>query len=175
MANPDPKTQRARDLAAQTRRDDPEALSAERGPLRWLDAYRPMLGKTFVDGFRRPVLVIGEGRAARTWTRQQLVTELASGNFAAARILTEKLKGIGVTSVREFLNLGAIALADVKGVGEATIFVALRAVRALGEDEHKWFGKDTVTFNTLKDRAGRRAGQESQPEKGGKHGQTLDE
>lgn len=74
------------------------------------------------------------------YSKNDLVTKLKTGNFAAAKNLERAMDEMGVKSIG---NVDPEALAQIRGVGEMTIFVFLCAqeaerVQLLNLDDTTW-------------------------------------
>jgi hypothetical protein len=126
-----------------------------------LETVAPILGHAFVErmtGKKYAVLRIGN----ETFTRHQLVTEIGTGNFRAAALLSELCQRLDIKSVKDLINYSPYALAAEHGVGVTTLFVALSLLSTRGVNVRSWFYmKETktehqVSFETLKHRATKR-------------------
>lgn len=118
-----------------------------------LERVEPFLGSTFIErltGKRFAVLKIGNEH----FTRHQLVTEVGTGNFLAARNLSKLVSELGLTTVRDLYRISPYELAGTHGIGTATLYVLMSIFEKKGLDVHKWMGgKATKTFTTLKHNA----------------------
>lgn len=125
------------------------------------DKAASALGHSFIErmnGRGNAVLKIG----AETFTRHQLVRQIGTGNFRAARILSDTCSRLGLHSVKDLYNISPYSLAAEEGLGVTTLFVLMALFAAKGLDPYRWFfgkGKQAeaaVTFDTLKHQAAKR-------------------
>jgi hypothetical protein len=125
-------------------------------------AFQAYLGASFVKTYGEAALTIGD----QTFTRYDVAHDIdCPVTKKAMGILTEALKKLGVRTVKQALDIHAVDLADLPGVGVTTIYLFLcwqRAQRSSDKAVAAWYG-ETVTFNTLKRRAEARKGREAPP------------
>jgi hypothetical protein len=124
-----------------------------------LEQAAPMLGTTFIERMTAPkyaIMRIGN----ELFTRHQLVTQIGTGNFRAARILANLCARLNLSSVKDLYLISPYQLAAEHGVGVTTLFVLMSLFEAKGLDVMKWYGKgarvageDLANFDTLKKRA----------------------
>jgi hypothetical protein len=131
-----------------------------------LDLQRPnaqrVLGHSFIErmtGRRFAVLTIGN----EAYTRHQLVTQIGTGNFRAARILSDTCRKLELNSVKDLYNFSPYELSAEQGLGITTIFVLMSLFEAKGLDPYRWmFGKGkvaeeaAVSFDTMKKQSRKR-------------------
>jgi hypothetical protein len=127
-----------------------------------LDRAARILGSTFVDRLtskKHAVLTIGN----ESFTRHQLVTQVGTGNFRAATILSEVAANLKVSSVKDLYAFSPYELAALHGLGTTTIFVLMSLFESKGLDAMKWCGlqspasaKKVVSFVTVKHRLQRK-------------------
>jgi hypothetical protein len=111
-----------------------------------------LLGTTFVKNSLDEVIF----KCGRTeYSKLDMVDSLGCGNFAAAKKLSKALERIGVQSITQLVRLGPLPLARMKGVGPATLYVAMCILDAHGGHVERWWGWDDgngVKFSALKHR-----------------------
>jgi hypothetical protein len=135
-----------------------------------LERATPILGTTFIErmtGAKHAILRIGN----EAFTRHELVTRVGTGNFRAARILSDLCKTLNLTSVKDLYMISPYELAGTHGIGVTTLFVLMSLFEAKGLDVMKWYGKSyskgesAVSFDSLKHRAAKRDVEAAQREK----------
>lgn len=95
------------------------------------------IGKTFADKLDEPyVRLLGED-----YSRRDIVEKLQIGNFNAATRLAKVLSRLGVTTVPKLHQIDPHSLYRTKGVGDASMFVAMSLVWATGGDPIAWWDK----------------------------------
>lgn len=120
-----------------------------------------VIGKTFADKLDELVFQSGE----MGYSRREMVDELGCANFIAAARLQKVLRRLGVNTPAQLYKTDPFSLARSKGIGEASIFVAMCILDASKYDVLKWWGwKDTndVRFSTFKRQAITRASKRKQ-------------
>jgi hypothetical protein len=115
--------------------------------------YAP-LDKGFRDGLHATTLWLPGGL---TFSKQQMVDLLGCANFTAARRLSLVLQKLAVVNASELYNLDPLALVRVKGVGMATVYVAMCLLDYSGFSVELWWGwsddRNRVKFSTFKAKA----------------------
>jgi hypothetical protein len=115
-------------------------------------AFQAYLGASFVKTYGEAALRIGDQVFSRYDVAHDIdcpVTKKSMG------ILTAALKQLGVKTTKQAMEIQAVDLADLPGVGVTTLYLFLcwqRAQRSSDKAVAAWYG-ETVTFNTLKRRA----------------------
>lgn len=130
-----------------------------------------VLGHTFVERMtnstKYAVMTIGNER----FTRHQLVTEIGTGNFRAARILSDLCKTLRLSSVNDLYLISPYELASTHGIGVTTLYVLMALFESRGLSVPRWYGlnnggaKSAVTFEGLKTRAMKRDRESDKREK----------
>jgi hypothetical protein len=127
-------------------------------------AFRQYLGASFVKAYEAPALTIGE----QTFTRYEVAHMLdCPVTPKAMGILTRALADLNVKTRKQALDLHAIDLADIVGVGTTTLYLFLcwqRSERSTDKAVATWYG-DTVTFHTLKRRVQKRKARGAEPKR----------
>jgi len=72
-----------------------------------------------------------------------MIDVLDCGNFAAAKRLQKVLKRLKITKTRELFKTDPLSLYRAKGVGDATVYVAMCILHAGGFDVLEWWGWKT--------------------------------
>lgn len=75
-----------------------------------------------------------------SFTRRQMIEDLGCGNFNAATRLSKVLKRLGITTIAKSYRTDPQSLLRVKGVGEATVYVAMCMLDSRKYDVYKWWG-----------------------------------
>lgn len=115
------------------------------------------IGKTFADKLDTVVLEVGP---KLTYTRREMVEILGCANFVAAARLQKALKKLKIDSPASLHHMDPFSIARIRGIGEASMFVAMCILATAGYDVQKWWGwKDTnsLKFNSFKHNAMKRA------------------
>jgi len=115
-------------------------------------AFQAYLGASFVKTYGEAALIIGD----QTFTRYEVAHDIdCPVTKKSMGILTAALQQLGVRTVKAAMEIQAVDLADLPGVGVTTLYLFLcwqRAQRHSDKAVAAWYG-ETVTFNTLKHRA----------------------
>jgi hypothetical protein len=125
------------------------------------DKVEQVIGKSFAD--RLDELVFSSGEMG--FSRREMVEELGCANFLAAARLQKVLRRLGVNTPAQLFKTDPFSLARSKGIGEASIFVAMCILDARKYDVLKWWRwKDTndVRFGSFKRQALTRASKRKQ-------------
>ena len=126
------------------------------------EAFRQYLGAGFVRAYDRAVLTIGD----ETFTRYDVAhTFDCPVTPRAMAILTTALERLGVRTAKQALEVHAIDLADLPGVGATTLYLFLcwqRAQRSSDRALAAWWGNE-ATFPTMKARVRKRKAREGEP------------
>lgn len=119
-----------------------------------------VIGKAFADKLDTEVFSVGNW----TYTRRQMVEDLGCANFIAAARLQKVLRKLGVRTAVQLYKLDPFSLARSRGIGEASLFVAMCILDADGYNVIKWWEyKDNVAkFSTFKHHAMLRAAKRKQ-------------
>lgn len=121
------------------------------------DVVETTISKTFADKLDEVVLDISP---KLTFTRRQMVEELGCANFVAAAVLQKALRKLQIETPAQLFRTDPFSLVRVKGVGEATIFVAMCILDAAQYNVKKWWGwneTNDLKFSSFKHNATRRA------------------
>lgn len=107
-----------------------------------------VIGKGFADRLDEELFSLG----STLISRRVMVEELGCANFIAAAKLGKVLNRLKVTTVKQLFNTDPISLARSKGVGEASLFVAMCILDWGQYDVLKWWGYNdkSVKFSTFK-------------------------
>jgi hypothetical protein len=119
-----------------------------------------VIGKTFADRLDELVFDVG----IMQYSRRQMVEELGCANFVAAARLQKVLRRLGIKNGKQLYNLDPFSLARSKGIGEASLFVAMCILDSGDLDVIKWWqykGND-VKFSSFKRHAISRASKRKQ-------------
>lgn len=116
------------------------------------NGYRYILGAGFEKVLDAPVLTLGKS----VWTRRTIATELGLATPMAARKFGALCHDLGIKTPADLYKKSPIDLADYRGCGVTTLYVAIRILEDAGLDVNEWYdgGKDEnhVTFSTVKHR-----------------------
>lgn len=115
-----------------------------------------ILGKTFADYLDEVVIDAGE---KLLYTRRLMIDELGCGNLVAAARLNKVLKRLDIKTPRELYSLDPESLVRCKGVGHATVYVAMCILDANDYSVEKWWGwnETSVKFSTFRHQLIRKA------------------
>lgn len=119
------------------------------------DTVEQILSKGFADKLDELVIDCGSIQ----FSRRQMVDELGCANFIAAARLNKVLKRLQIGTVKQLYNVDPLSLARSKGVGEASIFVALSILDFSKYDVTLWWSENEIEtkFLSFKKRAIRRS------------------
>lgn len=109
------------------------------------EGAKSLVSKSFVDHANQVVLQVGPVK----FTRRNLVEDLHCAHFAAAKRLQTALKAAKVATPADLATMGPWPLAAQRGVGDATLYVAMCVVEALGFSVKDWL-TDGIKFQTMK-------------------------
>lgn len=115
------------------------------------------IGKGFAEKLDEVVI---DASQDLTFTRRDMVETLGCANFLAAYRLTKILKRLKIFTAGKLFRTDPVSLARSKGIGEASIFVAMCVLDSKGYDVAKWWGwkgTNTLKFSSFKHKAMRRA------------------
>src|SRR5215467_6281999 len=121
-----------------------------------------MIGKTFADNLDEIILNVG----MLTYTRRDFIETLGCANFSAAPRLERALKKLEITTANKLYKTDPFSLVRLKGVGAATLYIAMCILDAAEFDVEDWWGwneTNKVKFSAFKHNAitrGRKAGHE---------------
>jgi hypothetical protein len=119
-----------------------------------------VIGKGFADKLDGQVFTIGEW----FYTRREMVEQLGCANFMAAARLQKVLRKLGIKTPAQLSKLDPFSLARARGIGEASLFVAMCILDSKGYDVLKWWGfnENSVKFSSFKAHAIQRASKRKQ-------------
>lgn len=120
------------------------------------DIVEATISKGFADKLDEIVLDISP---SLSFTRRQMVEVLGCANFVAATVLQKALKKLNITTPAQLFKTDPFSLVRVKGVGEATIFVAMCILDAAEYNVQEWWGwkkTNDLKFSSFKYNATRR-------------------
>lgn len=112
-----------------------------------------IIGKTFADKLDETVIEVGD----ISYSRREMVDELGCANFVAAVRLGKVLKRLHIVTPYQLYRLDPASLARTRGIGEASIFVAMCILEAHKYDILKWWGTESSKFSAVKRTVIRRA------------------
>ena len=119
------------------------------------------IGKGFADKIDSEVF-----KVTVNWfyTKREMVEELGCANFQAASRLSKVLKRLKINTPKELWEADPFSLVRAKGIGEASIFVAMCILDANKFNVEKWWGwnDNVVKFSSFKANAMRRAAKHKQ-------------
>jgi hypothetical protein len=120
------------------------------------ETVEKVIGKSFADKVDGEVFKV---TIEWFYTRREMVEQLGCANFIAAAKLSKVLKRLKISTPKALWDMNPIDLARAKGVGEASIFVAMCILEANKFDVEKWWGwnDNVVKFSTFKSHAIARA------------------
>ena len=95
-----------------------------------------LMDKSFLNSIDSVVLTVGDAHMSG----RQVAKKLGIANLQAARRLSKVCAALQVESVRALYALGAIPLVRTKGVGNATMWVAMHLLDAHGYSVERWWG-----------------------------------
>lgn len=116
-----------------------------------------IISKGFADKLDEVILDISP---KLTFTRRQMVEDLGCANFVAAAVLQKALRKLDIQTPAQLFKTDPFSLVRVRGVGEATIFVAMCILDAAEYNVAEWWGwkkTNDVKFSSFKHNATRRA------------------
>lgn len=124
------------------------------------DKVESIIGKTFADHLDAVILQAGE----LEYSRREMVETLGCANFIAAARLEKVLRKLKIDTAKDLWNLDPMSLARSRGIGEASLFVAMCILDANDYDVKQWWGwnDNVVKFSTFKSQAMSRAKKRSQ-------------
>jgi hypothetical protein len=97
------------------------------------------IGKGFADKFEQPVFAIG----TIEFTKREFLEDVGCANFQAAARLQKVLRRLKIITITQLKNLDMPSLYRCKGIGDASIYVAMCILHYYGADVIKWSaGKD---------------------------------
>lgn len=120
------------------------------------------IGKSFADKLDTIVFDVSD---TLRYTRREMVEELGCANFQAAARLQKVLKRLGITTPSQLHKTDPFSLVRSKGIGEASMFVAMCILDAFQYHVGDWWGwkeTNTLKFSTFKHNAIRRANKRKQ-------------
>jgi hypothetical protein len=107
----------------------------------------------FVDALKAPDYSIG----GVPLSRQDLIDKLGVGNFNAASRVTKALRRHKITTVEQLLRTHPLDLGNIRGFGEACLWVTMHFIDWQGYSVEKWWGwrkeENQVKFSTFRHRA----------------------
>lgn len=115
------------------------------------------ISKSFADKLDEVVFAVSD---KLMFSRRQMVEELGCANFVAASKLQKALKKLDVTTPAQLFKTDPFSLVRIKGIGPASIFVAMCILDAAQYDVREWWGwkeTNTLKFSSFKYNATRRA------------------
>ena len=114
-----------------------------------------VIGKTFADNLDEEIFKVNINWF---YTKREMVEELGCANFIAAVKLAKVLKRLNVANPQELKKIDPISLARAKGVGPASLFVAMCILEKHNYDAVKWWGYNgnLNKFNTAARKARKR-------------------
>jgi len=113
-----------------------------------------MIGKTFADSLDEVILTLGDSEY--TYTRRDFIELLGCANFSAAPRLERALKKLNITSPRLLYKTDPFSLVRLKGVGAATLYIAMCILDEAHYDVEDWWGwneTNKVKFSAFKHNA----------------------
>jgi hypothetical protein len=121
------------------------------------DVVQTTIGKGFADKLD---MLVFKASPVLAFTRREMVENLGCANFQAAARLAKALRKLGITTSVQLHKTDPFSIVRVRGIGEASMYVAMCILDAAGYDVIKWWGwKDTntVKFSSFKRNATIRA------------------
>lgn len=94
------------------------------------------LGKTFADKLDEIAFEFGRF----SFTRRQMIEDIDCANFNAASRLEKALKKLDVNTPLQLFKLDPYSLKRIKGVGDATIYVAMCILDYCEFNIEEWWG-----------------------------------
>lgn len=102
---------------------------------------REVIAKTLSKGFAEALdTVVIDAGGELSFTRRQMIEDLDCGNFNAAARLSKVLRRLGIHTVAKLYRTDPQSLLRARGVGEATVYVAMCILDARKYDVYKWWG-----------------------------------
>ena len=126
------------------------------------EAVETTIGKGFADKLDDVVIHVSQ---ELSFTRREMVETLGCANFIAASRLNKVLKKLEIFTAGKLYRTDPFSLVRAKGIGEASMFVAMCILDSKEYDVVKWWGwKGTngVKFSAFKHNATRRASKRKQ-------------
>ena len=117
---------------------------------------RRLMDASFLRVLDAEVLVIGEA----IYRHADLVEKLGVGNIKAARNLTAVCKKLSIETVKALYARGPSSLLRLKGVGNATIWVAMNLLDEQGYSVEHWWGwmnSEGSKFSAYRERVRRKS------------------
>lgn len=113
------------------------------------DVWKNIVGSSLVKSTHAVVLAVGNER----FDKYTMVQELrCAGTYRAARLLTARLKELGVTTVHGAKEMTPERLAR-RGIGPTTLYVFMCWQQRKMQNAQEWYNRYyDYTFNTLKHR-----------------------
>jgi hypothetical protein len=121
------------------------------------------IGKTFADKVDDLVLNVS---SELSFTRREMVEDLGCANFIAAARLEKILKKLKIHTVKQLWDANPIDLLRARGIGEASMYVAMCILDTRKYSVEEWWGwgGNLVKFSTFKHHAARRASKRGKQE-----------
>jgi hypothetical protein len=120
-----------------------------------------VIGKGFADKLDEEVFSVTTNFF---YTRREMVEELGCANFIAAVRLQKVLRKLDVRTPAQLFKTDPFSLARARGIGEASLFVAMCILDANKFDVLKWWqwNGNTAKFSSFKAHAIHRASKRKQ-------------
>ena len=115
-----------------------------------------VISKTYADSLDSVAFHAGSDWK---YTRRQMVDEIGCGSFNATTRLSKVLRRLGISTPAQLYKLDPVSLARTRGIGEASIFVAMCILEVNKYDVVKWWNCD-VKFRAVKIRKAQKYKQE---------------
>ena len=119
------------------------------------DGFGYILGATFLQHLDAPLLTLG----TLIITRRSMARDLGLATPIAIRRFATLCADLKIRTVADLYQRAPVDLADYKGCGVTTLYVAIRVLQHAGYDVDAWYTRDdaddaraAVTFATLKHR-----------------------
>jgi hypothetical protein len=97
------------------------------------------IGKGFADKFEQPVFAMG----VMEFTKREFLEDVGCANFQAATRLQKVLRRLKITTINQLKHLDMHSLYRCKGIGDASVYVAMCILHYCNVDVIKWSaGKD---------------------------------
>lgn len=112
------------------------------------DTVVKTIGKSFADTLDTVVIDVSQ---ELSFTRREMVDDLQCANFNAAARLSKVLKRLKIFSAAKLYQTDPLSLARTRGIGQASIFVAMCILDTRRYDVAKWWGwngTNKVKFST---------------------------
>lgn len=125
------------------------------------DTVESTIGKGFADKLDEAVIHVSQDIS---FTRREMVEELGCANFLAAARLQKVLKKLQIFTPGKLYKTDPFSLVRSRGIGEASMFVAMCILDKAGYDIVKWWGwkGNQTKFSTFKHNSIKRAKRRTQ-------------